>query len=64
VTSRIIQIPAARDAATEIPVTTIEGGHPGPTLALIAGNHGYEYPPILALQRLRAEIDPHNLAAR
>ena len=53
----MIEIPAAQDAGAQIPVTTIEGARPGPTLALIAGNHGYEYPPILALQRLRAEID-------
>jgi predicted deacylase len=31
-------------------------------LALIAGNHGYEYPPILALQRLRTEIDAAQLS--
>src|SRR6267142_1753871 len=45
-----------------IPVTTITGTAAGPVLALIAGNHGYEYPPILALQRLRAEIDAERLA--
>jgi predicted deacylase len=31
-------------------------------LALIAGNHGYEYPPILALQRLRVQIDADALS--
>jgi predicted deacylase len=45
-----------------LPVTTITGAEPGPTLALIAGNHGYEYPPILALQRLRGQIDETSLA--
>lgn len=55
ITSRFIEIPTASDAGTRIPVTTIEGS-PGPTLALIAGNHGYEYPPILALQKLRGEL--------
>lgn len=53
--SRFIEIPAAGDAATRIPVTIVEGA-PGPVLALVAGNHGYEYPPILALQGLRAEV--------
>src|SRR5579884_3738584 len=53
--SGFIEIPAAGDAATRIPVTTIEGAS-GPVLALVAGNHGYEYPPILALQGLRAEL--------
>lgn len=55
IASRFIEIPAAKDAGTRIPVTTIVGS-PGPTLALIAGNHGYEYPPILALQKLRGEL--------
>jgi predicted deacylase len=47
---------------TGIPITTIRGTKPGPTLALIAGNHGYEYTPILALQKLRAAIDPAKLS--
>jgi predicted deacylase len=38
---------------TKIPITVIKGAKPGPVLALTAGIHGYEYPPILALQRLR-----------
>jgi predicted deacylase len=54
--SHTIEVPHGVDAATQIPVTTITGAHPGPVLALIAGNHGYEYPPILALQELRAHI--------
>ena len=62
--SRTIDIPAGTDAGTGIPVTIIRGKRPGPSLALIAGNHGYEYPPILALQKLRAQIDPAELAGR
>ena len=60
-TSRIIEIPAGADGATRIPVTTFRGAQPGPSLALIAGNHGYEYPPILALQKLRGMIDESRL---
>jgi predicted deacylase len=60
--SHTIQVPHGVDTATQIPVTTITGSHPGPVLALIAGNHGYEYPPILALQELRAHIDDAALA--
>ena len=56
-----IAIPAGPDAGTEIPVTTIRGALPGPKLALVAGNHGYEYPPILALQRLPARLDSDRL---
>lgn len=40
---------------TTIPMTVIEGSKPGPVLALTAGIHGYEYPPILALQRLQVK---------
>ena len=59
--SRTIEVPAGVDAGTTIPVTTIRGGRPGPVLALIAANHGYEYPPVLALQKLRSMIDPGGL---
>lgn len=38
---------------TTIPITVIKGSKPGPVLALTAGIHGYEYPPILALQKLQ-----------
>lgn len=62
IVSGFIEIPKGIDAATEIPVTVIHGSKAGPVLALIAGNHGYEYPPILALQQLRAGIDPQKLA--
>ncbi len=58
VESRLIEVPDGIDAGTRIPLTTITGAHPGPVLALIAGNHGYEYPPVLALQKLRTHIDP------
>src|SRR5271157_529743 len=60
--SRTILIPAGVDAATEIPLTTISGARPGSVLALVAGNHGYEYPPVLALQKLRSHIDPAHLS--
>jgi predicted deacylase len=59
--SRVIDVPAGSDGAAKIPVTTFRGAHPGPALALIAGNHGYEYPPILALQKLRGAIDESRL---
>src|SRR5215210_3543706 len=44
--------PHGDDQGTTIPVTLINGAKPGPILALTAGVHGQEYPPILALQRL------------
>jgi hypothetical protein len=60
--SGIIEVPAAADAGTQLPVTVIHGTRPGPVLALVAGVHGYEYPPILALQKLRSELDPKRLS--
>ena len=45
-----------------IPVTVIHGSRSGPALALVAGLHGYEYPPILALQKLGAEVDAKRLS--
>src|SRR5262249_42231781 len=44
-----------------VPFTVIHGAAPGPILALVAGVHGLEYIPSLALQRLRDAIDPATL---
>ncbi|MEE4110626.1 MAG: M14 family metallopeptidase [Halieaceae bacterium] len=49
---------------TLIPVTLIHGAQPGPTLAVIAGIHGFEYPGITALQQLRRRVDPAQLSGR
>jgi predicted deacylase len=50
------------DEGTTIPVSIVHGVKPGPVLALTAGVHGQEYTPVLALQRLRATLDPKSLA--
>lgn len=50
------------DVQTFIPVTIIHGRHPGPVLSLIAGIHGSEYAPILAMQRLPDALDPAEMA--
>jgi predicted deacylase len=60
--SGVIGIPPGNDPGTEIPVTVIAGVKAGPVLALIAGTHGSEPSPILALQRVRADLDPSRLA--
>jgi uncharacterized protein len=62
VASGMIQVPAATDEATTIPVSVIHGSQAGPAFALIAGNHGYEYTSIIALQRLVNQIDPKRLS--
>ena len=53
-----LRVPDAGDSGTNLPITIIRGAAEGPVLALIAGIHGYEYPPMLALQALRRSLDP------
>ena len=61
--SGTLRIPARTgDSGTEIPFSVVHGTKPGAVLALIAGTHGMEYAPIVALQRLRRAIDPTTLA--
>lgn len=64
VQSGYLDVPPGADGETRIPITLIHGSKPGPTLALVAGNHGYEYPPILATQRFISHADPKNLSGR
>ncbi len=60
--SGYLAVPAGVDSGTVIPLTIVRGAQPGPTLALIAGTHGSEVAPILALQRVRAMLEPAQLA--
>ncbi|HKX32806.1 MAG TPA: M14 family metallopeptidase, partial [Blastocatellia bacterium] len=57
-----IQVQSERGEATTIPISVIHGARPGPVLALVAGNHGYEYTPVIALQRLLPRLDPQQLS--
>lgn len=62
--TKFVFLPVSEEAGRRIniPVTVIRGKKEGPTLALVAGIHGYEYPPILALYRLKKKISPSDLA--
>lgn len=60
--SGYLEIAEQGDAGTRIPVSVIRGKADGPTLALIAGTHGYEYPGITALQRIRRDVDTDSLS--
>jgi hypothetical protein len=60
--SGFLAVTTGHDGETRIPITIFHGAKPGPTLGLIAGNHGYEYSPILAAQRLISKIDPGKLS--
>lgn len=42
---------------TSLPVTVIKGTQPGSIFTVLAGIHGYEYPPIIAVQELMSQID-------
>lgn len=44
-----------------LPVTVIRGKEDGPTVAILAGIHGVEYVPIVALHSLPARIDPQQV---
>ena len=59
--SGFIEVPAGVDSATRIPITVVRGRTRGPTLALIAGTHGSEVAPIVALQRVRRDLDATRL---
>jgi len=60
--SGFLEVPAGVDPATQIPVTVINGQKPGRVLAAVAGIHPYEYPPILALYRIKEMIKPAELS--
>ena len=60
--SGFLSVPVQEDTDCFIPVTLIHGAKKGKVLALVAGVHGYEYPPILALYRLKRMIDPKALS--
>lgn len=59
--SGYIDIPAGVDSATRVPISILRGRQPGPSLALIAGTHGSEVAPIIALQRVRQAVDANEL---
>ncbi|MEP2280943.1 M14 family metallopeptidase [Maribacter sp.] len=45
-----------------IPVVILKGKKAGPVFTIVAGVHGYEYPPIIAVQELIQEFDTHKLS--
>lgn len=61
--SGFINVPKGMDGPEiQIPITIVNGAKGGPVLALTAGIHGYEYPPILALQRLRKQAESSQIS--
>jgi len=60
--SGYLEVDPLHDEGTRIPVSVIRGKNPGPVLALLAGVHGYEYPGITALQRVRKSVRAEDLS--
>ncbi len=60
--SGYLLVPEKNGVSSFIPVTVINGARKGKVLALVAGVHGYEYPPILALYRIKKKIDPQSFS--
>ena len=56
-----LDVPAAADAATSLPVIVVNGASDGPVVAFVAGSHGTEYASIIALTRLAPRLDPARL---
>ena len=57
-----LEVPAAADAGTNIPVVVVNGAKPGPVLALVTGAHGTEYASIIAVERLIVDLDPGKIS--
>lgn len=57
-----LDVPGGVDDGVQLPITVFRGTRPGPTVAMVAGVHGAEYAPIVALQRLRSRLDPAAMA--
>jgi len=60
--SGYLSVPEKDGLRTSIPFTVINGSKKGKVLALVAGVHGYEYPPILALYRIKKMVKPDSLS--
>jgi len=62
VRSGFLDVPEKDGTKAAIPVTIIRGAKKGKILALVAAVHGAEYPPVLALYRLKDQLDPKKLS--
>lgn len=59
-----IRISVKDDVGNEgyLPISIFKGKNEGPVFTVMAGVHGFEYPPIIATQELMQEIDPNRLS--
>lgn len=56
-----LEIPVSENPIQKLPVIILKGKQQGPVMSVVAGVHGYEYPPIVAVQELLQEIDPEKI---
>lgn len=56
-----IHLSDSQGNASHLPISIIKGKSKGPVFTIVAGVHGFEYPPIIATQELMQEIDMHKL---
>src|SRR5579871_5875052 len=61
---RLLAFDAPALEGLEWPYFAISGAHDGPTVCLIAGIHGAEYPPIDAVMRFCGALEPAQLHGR
>src|SRR5579864_7754065 len=59
--SGILKIAEKAASSIELPVSIIQGSSPGPTLAVLAGEHGCEYCGIFAAVRIIKDVQPENI---
>src|SRR3989442_176620 len=57
-----INIPAAMDSETSLPIAVVNGARAGPVVALVAGSPGTEYTSIVALTRIIGQLDPKTVS--
>ncbi len=57
-----IELADSQNNHTFLPISIIKGKNEGPVFTIVAGVHGFEYPPIVAVQELMKEIDVDMLA--
>jgi len=56
-----IEFQDSRNNQTFMPISIIKGKKEGPVFTIVAGVHGFEYPPIIGIQELLGEIDIDSL---
>ena len=57
-----IEFQDSRNNQTFMPISVLKGKNEGPVFTVVAGVHGFEYPPIIGIQELLGEIDIDSLS--